>query len=293
MAVSKLNIKLGAHMSIAKGLHLAFERGKLTGCDTIQIFTRNSNQWRAKPLTDEEISSFKEGLEASGIAPVIAHNIYLINLASPKPSLYDKSQATFWEEMQRAEVLGISYLVFHPGSHMGAGEEEGLRQIARALDEVLEKGKDFKLELLVETTAGQGTQLGYRFEQLSQLLSYMEQPRRLGICLDTSHIYAAGYDISTEDGYRTTWEEFERLIGISKLGVIHLNDSKSALGSHVDRHQHIGKGHLGLNAFSRLLNDPRFKDIPMILETPKGVDCNGEDMDVVNLHTLRELICHI
>ncbi len=277
-------------MSIAQGLHRAFERGKLTGCDTIQIFTRNSNQWQAKPITDEEIASFREARDASGIAPVIAHDIYLINLASPKPGLYDRSQAAFWEEVKRAEALGISYLVFHPGSHRGAGEEEGLKQIAKALDEVLEKGKNFNVELLVETTAGQGTQLGCRFEQLSQLLSYMEQPQRLGVCLDTSHIYAAGYDIGSKEGYLVTWEEFERLIGLSRLKAIHLNDSKTALGSHIDRHQHIGKGYLGLDTFSRLLNDSRFKDIPMILETPKGVNPSGEDMDIVNLRTLRGLV---
>jgi deoxyribonuclease-4 len=277
-------------MSIAKGLHLAIERGQNVGCDTVQIFTRNSNQWRSKPLTDAQITAFTQTQAAAGISPVIAHNIYLINLASPQPRLYHASLNAFWEEMQRAEALGIPYLVFHPGSHMGAGEDKGLQRIAQALNELLARGKDFALELVLETTAGQGTQLGYKFEQLAQVLSCMEQPQRMGICLDTSHIYAAGYDIGTPEGYQATWEVFEQLIGLSKLKVIHLNDSKSSLNSRVDRHQHIGQGQLGLTTFSRLLNDPRLQHIPMILETPKGGNPAGEDMDVVNLRTLREMI---
>jgi deoxyribonuclease-4 len=277
-------------MSIAQGLHLAFERGRRVGCDAIQIFTKNSNQWRATPLTVEEVNSFRQAQTSSGITPVIAHGIYLINLASPKPQLYHGSVTAFWEEMQRVETLGIPYLVFHPGSHMGAGEDVGLGRITRALNELLLRGQDFGLELLLETTAGQGTQLGYSFEQLAQLLASVEQPQRIGICLDTCHIYAAGYDLGTPQGYQDTWEAFERLIGWPKLKVIHLNDSKSTLGSRVDRHQHIGQGHLGLAPFSWLLNDPRFQDIPMILETPKGINAAGEDMDAVNLRTLRGLI---
>ncbi len=282
--------RLGAHMSIAKGLPLAFERGQRAGCDTIQIFTRNSNQWRAKPLSDKQVTAFKQAQAASGIAPVIAHSIYLINLASPQPELYHKSIAAFREEMQRAEQLGIPYLVFHPGSHMGAGEDNGLRRVAQALNELLMRCQDFRLQLLIETTAGQGTQLGYNFEQLAQLLSYIEQPRRMGICLDTCHIYAAGYDIGAYEGYQATAEAFERLLGWPMLKAIHLNDSKPSLDSRVDRHQHIGAGALGLEPFSWLLNDPRLQDIPMILETPKGVDAGGVDMDIVNLRTLRGLV---
>ncbi len=284
------NLRLGAHISIAKGAHLAFERGQQAGCDAIQIFTRNSNQWQAKPLTDKQITDFKQAQAASGITPVIAHDIYLINLASPQPELYQKSISAFREEMQRAERLGIPYLVFHPGSHMHAGEDNGLQRIAQALNELLGRSRDFKLELLIETTAGQGTQLGYKFEQLAQLLSYIEQPQRMGICLDTCHIYAAGYDIGAQTGYQTTIELFERLIGLSKLKAIHLNDAKSPFSSRVDRHQHIGEGHLGLDPFSWLLNDPRLQNVPMILETPKGVDASGEDMDIVNLRTLRGLL---
>jgi deoxyribonuclease-4 len=282
--------RLGAHMSIAKGLELAFMRGQQVGCDTIQIFTHNSNQWQSKPLTGEDIAAFHKARVSSGIAPVISHNIYLINLASPELKLYDKSINAFWEEMQRAEALGIPYLVFHPGSHMGTDEDAGLQRIAKALDELLTRGEHFKLELVVETTAGQGTQLGHNFEQLARLLTLIQQPQRLGICLDTSHIFAAGYDIGTAQGYASTWGTFEHLIGWPKLKILHLNDSKKGLGSRIDRHQHIGQGHLGLEPFSWLINDPRLQHVPMILETPKGISPDAEDMDLVNLRNLRELV---
>jgi len=281
--------KLGAHMSIAKGLHLAFDRGHATGCQTMQIFLRNSNQWQAPPLKDSDINIFKQKQAASEITPVFAHEIYLVNLASPDNNIYDKSCQALWQDMRRAEDLGIPYLVFHPGAHTGNGETQGLKRIAQAINALLEKAKDFKLQLLLETTAGQGTVLGYRFEQLAEILAQVEQSERVGICLDTCHVFAAGYDLSTDKGYQKTWREFERVLGMKRLKLIHLNDSKRELGSRVDRHQHIGQGELGLDAFSRLLNDQRLQEVPMILETPKELNPDGEDMELINLEQLRNL----
>ncbi len=282
--------RLGAHMSIAGGLSKALLRGKEAGCDTIQLFTRNSNQWRAKPLTPQDIDAFRQAQKTTGITPLIAHDIYLINLASPKPQLRHLSKAAFLEEIKRAEVLGIDYLVFHPGSHMGAGVDEGLGRIAKAINELLEKTPEFNVQLLIETTAGQGTQLGRTFQELASLLSYIKQVKRVGICLDTCHIFAAGYDIANLLGYKRMRDDFSRIIGLDKLKAIHLNDSKSKLASRVDRHAHIGLGHLGLSTFSRLLNDPLFNSVPMVLETPKEKNDAGKDMDVVNLGILRGLI---
>lgn len=278
---------LGAHMSIAGGVDKAILRGKSIGCETIQIFTKSSNQWRAKPLTPEEIHRFQEAREESEIQPVFGHTSYLINLGSPNEELWRKSVESFLVEMERCAVLQLPYLVTHPGTHMGAGEETGLRRVGQALDEILARTHGSGVMILLETTAGQGSNLGYRFEHFARLIEESAYPDRLGVCLDTCHVFAAGYDLRTPDAYHRTFEEFHALIGLGRLKVIHLNDSRGELGSRVDRHEHIGLGRLGLEAFRLLLNDPRFRDLPMVLETPKGPDMKE---DIQNLATLRSLI---
>lgn len=278
---------LGAHMSIAGGIDLAPLRGKEVGCRTIQLFTKSSNQWRARPLPPEEIDRYRANLQVTGIGPVVAHDSYLINLASTDPGLHRKSMAAFLEELERAEALGIPYLVTHPGAHMGAGEETGLRQVANSIRELLKRTKDYQVQVIIETAAGQGTSLGHRFEQIAALLDQIGLPERTGVCLDTCHIFAAGYDIRTPDGYADVIGAFDTVVGIPHLKVIHLNDSKKELGCRVDRHEHIGKGAIGLEAFRCLLTDPRLKGIPMILETPKDDDFLLSDRR--NLDTLRRL----
>jgi deoxyribonuclease IV len=276
----------GAHMSIAGGMHKAFERGSEVRCKTIQIFLKSSNQWKAKPLTEEDRALFREAQSKSRISPVIAHDSYLINLASPDPSLRRKSLDAFIEEMKRANFLGVPYLNLHPGAHMGAGIGEGIARVAAALQEALnEVGPP--VILLLENTAGQGSSLGSRFEELAAIMERINIPARLGVCLDTCHVFAAGYEIRTEEGYGDTMREFDRLIGLEKLLAFHVNDSRKDLGSRVDRHFHIGKGCIGLSAFRFLVNDSRFEKIPKILETPKGAT-NREDKR--NLATLRSLV---
>ncbi|MBI5042640.1 MAG: deoxyribonuclease IV [Nitrospirae bacterium] len=278
---------LGAHMSIEGGVSNAPLRGKKVGCDAIQIFTKNNNQWKSKKITDKEITAFKENLDRTVIKAVASHNAYLINLASPRKNVYKKSLNAFYDEMQRAEELGLPYLVFHPGAHLGEGEDIGIKRIAESINLLLSKKPQTNLMLLLETTAGQGTHIGWRFEQLAEIINLVEQKEKMGVCIDTCHIFAAGYDISTEEGYVKTFDEFDRIICLKRLKLFHLNDSKKGLASRVDRHEHIGKGMLGLNTFKMLLNDKRFKDIPMILETPKEKDMKE---DKRNLSTLRYLI---
>jgi deoxyribonuclease-4 len=280
--------RLGAHMSIAGGVDKAILLGHEVGCDTIQIFTKSSNQWRAKPLTDGEIERFAANREKYGISPVVAHDSYLINLASPdKEGLLTKSREAFLVEMERAETLGIPYLVMHPGSHLGAGVEEGLKTVAESFDWLFSRTANLKLIVLLETTAGQGTNLGFTFEQLRTIIDTVEDGGRFGVCLDTAHIFAAGYDITTREDYENTLQEFDRIIGLRRLKAVHLNDSKKDLASRVDRHEHIGKGALGLEPFRMLLNDARFDELPMILETPKRP---GYAEDKENLAVLRSLI---
>lgn len=281
------DLLLGAHMSIAGGVDLAPLRGQEVGCQTIQLFTKSSNQWRARPLPPEEIERYRANLQAYGIAPAVAHDSYLINLASTDPDLHQKSMASFLEELERAEALGIPYLVTHPGAHVGAGEEAGLRQAANNIRELLKQTKGYRVQVVLETTAGQGTSLGHRFEQLAALLDQIGLPERTGVCLDTCHVFAAGYDIRTPDGYAGALRAFDRIVGISQLKVIHLNDSKKELGCRVDRHEHIGKGAIGPGAFRCLLTDPRLRGLPMILETPKDDDFVAADRR--NLETLRRL----
>jgi deoxyribonuclease-4 len=275
-------------MSIAGGLHNAVLAAQAHGCATVQIFTKNSNQWNARPLTDDDVKLFRQALRKAKLRFATAHDSYLINLASPDEALYQKSIEAFVIELQRAERLGLSYLVTHPGAHLGEGEEAGLARVAKALDEVHRRCQDYKVRTLLETTAGQGTALGYRFEHLARLLQLVQDPGRLGVCVDTCHLFAAGYALAPEKEYQATMREFRRVIGFSWLRAFHVNDSAKPFGSRVDRHAHIGRGFLGLEPFRLLVNDPRFRSRPMILETAKeDGDCN--DMDGINLATLRGL----
>ncbi|RMF88366.1 MAG: deoxyribonuclease IV [Nitrospinota bacterium] len=277
-------MKLGAHMSIAGGLARALQRGAMLGCNTVQIFTKNANQWRAKPLSPAVIAAFLQAKAVSAIDPVIAHDSYLINLASPDDQIFQKSLHACHMEMERCECLQIPFLVMHPGAHKGKGEEEGIRRIVQALDHLHARTDEFRLKLTLETTAGQGTAIGYRFEQLAQILARVQKPDRLAICLDTAHIFAAGYDIRTPAAYQATLKAFDQTIGLERLAVIHLNDSQKPLGSRIDRHAHIGQGYIGKEGFVQIVRDPRLAHIPMILETPKE-----DDADRRNLALLRKL----
>lgn len=279
---------LGAHMSIAGGLDKAIERGKSIGCTAIQIFTKNSNQWRSPSLRHEEIERFKAERGAWGNGALFAHDSYLINLGSPDELLYQKSLSAFQEEYDRCEKLGLDFLVMHPGAHMGSGEEGSLAQIARAVKEVLQHSSKGKTGILFENTAGQGSAVGYSFEHLRTLLDLCSNgSERVGICFDTCHVFAAGYDLRTPKAYEETVKEFDRTVGLNRIKVFHLNDSKKGLNCRVDRHEHIGKGTIGLEAFRCLMNDERFLKVPKVLETPKGEDLAE---DVMNLATLRKLI---
>lgn len=279
---------LGAHMSIAGGLHKAVEAAAALGMQTVQIFTKNNNQWHAKDLAGDAIRAFKTAVRRARLRHTTAHDCYLINLASPDAGLYRKSLEAFIVEMQRAEALGLHYLVTHPGAAVDGNEQAGLQRVAVAIDEAHARCRGFRLKVLLETTAGQGTSLGHRFEHLASILAQVQAPERLGVCLDTCHVFAAGYALSPRKEYRATMRAFNRLIGVKRLRVFHVNDSAKPGGSRVDRHAHIGKGYIGLEAFRLLVNDPRFRNRPMILETPKE-SAGRDDMDVVNLRTLRRL----
>ena len=280
-------MRLGAHESISGGLHKAFDRARSVGCDAMQIFVKSNRAWAVKPLTEEDIARFKAKAEEMGIQPVVAHTSYLLNLASPKEDLWRKSLDTLIVELERCEALGVPWLVLHPGSHVGSGEEAGLARVARALGKVHAATPGFSTPILLETTAGQGTNLGCRFEQLAWLLEHTPEGERLGVCLDTCHVFAAGYELRTPEGYQATMDAFDRAIGLERLKAIHLNDSKGDLGSRKDRHEHIGKGHIGLEGFRHVLNDPRLAGLPGLLETPKSDDLH-EDRE--NLAVLRGLV---
>ncbi len=278
---------LGAHMSIAGGVDKSLLLGKTVDCDAIQIFTKSSRQWAAKPCTKEEIELFDLNRKATGITTVIAHDSYLLNLGSPDGSLRKRSVAAFIDELERCEILGVSNLIAHPGSHVGAGEDEGIKTIAHSLDEVHKACPGYNVKVTLEITAGQGSNLGYRFEQIARMFDATKESDRLRVCFDTEHAFAAGYDIRTKEGYERTFTDFDEEIGIDRLAAFHLNDSKKEFNSRVDRHEHIGKGHIGVEAFRLLLNDQRFWGLPMCLETPKGPDLK-EDKE--NLTLLRSLI---
>lgn len=281
---------LGAHMSISGGLHRAPLKGKEVGCQAIQIFTRNRNRWESKELSSEDIDLFHKACEETSIPVVAAHSSYLINLASMRSNVFEKSVHALFQELERVERLKIPYLVMHPGAHVGGGEKKGLEQIAGALKGVLERTSDYRVKILLETTAGQGTSLGYRLEHLAEILEMAKFRDRLGICLDTCHAFAAGYDFRTVKAYRQFLREFDRILGLARLRLFHINDSKTGLGSRVDRHEHLGAGCIGPKAFSFFLNDPKLAHLPFLIETPKGKNKRGQDWDSVNLNLLKSLI---
>lgn len=306
---------LGAHMSIAGGFHKAVEAASAAGCDCVQLFThapqrwpfeenpasdtasrsarfftKNNNQWRAKELTNADAERFQASLSELGITHPIAHDSYLINLGSPDDQLWKKSIDAMVVELQRAEKLGIPYVVAHPGAFTTSSEEAGIRRIAKGLDEVHKQTKGIKSQVLLETTAGQGSNLGWRFKHLAGIIDRCRDPERLGVCFDTCHVFAAGYPMETKKEYLATIRELDRVVGRKLVKAFHLNDSLKPLGSRVDRHAHIGEGEMGLEPFRHLMNDRRFAKVPMYLETPKGTSDAGEDLDVMNLRTLRGLI---
>jgi deoxyribonuclease-4 len=287
--VSLKGCKFGAHMSIAGGHERAVIAAHEVGFQAVQVFTKNSNQWKASPLTSDQAKSFRQALEETGIRETIAHASYLINLGSPDDALWNKSIEALENEMQRCHQLGIPDLVVHPGAHMGAGEENGLRRIARAVDELHHRTRGLNVTVDLETTAGQGSSLGYRFEQLRIILQLVSDGGKLGVCVDTCHIFAAGYPLNPPSRYDETMKQLDDTIGIDRLRVWHLNDSCRECGSRVDRHAGIGAGKMGKEPFRRLVNDHRFRHLPMILETPKGIE-NGVDLDTRNLRILRRLV---
>lgn len=279
---------IGAHMSIAGGCYKAIARAAEVGCECVQIFSKNGNQWRAKPLTEKDGQLFAAALEEHGITHPLIHDSYLINLASPDDLLWKKSIDAFVEELRRADVLGVPHVVMHPGSFTTSSEEAGIARIIEAFDIVHERTEEVSAICLIETTAGQGTNLGHRFEQIAAMLDGVANSDNLGVCFDTCHVFAAGYPMAERKDYLATFKSFDQLIGLERLKAFHINDSRRELGSRVDRHAHIGHGEMGLEPFRHLMNDPRFSKIPMYLETPKGEE-NGNDWDVVNLSVLREL----
>jgi len=282
-----IRVLLGAHVSIEGGIHTAHERGMHIGCTTIQLFTKSNTRWAASPLSEKEIEKYKEFQRQSRIRPVIAHSSYLINLCAKDRIVLEKSRRAFKDELDRCELLDIPCLVFHPGSHMGLGEHEGIQRIADSLNLLHEQTKDHRVKSVLELTAGQGTAIGYQFQHLRQIIDKIERKERVAVCLDTCHLFAAGYDISTETGYQNTFDEFDEIIGLGRLVVLHMNDSKREVGSRVDRHEHIGRGRIGNTAFRLLMNDARFVRIPKILETPKSKDMHE---DVMNLRKLRRFL---
>lgn len=281
-------MKFGAHMSIAGGMHKAILRGQTATCDVIQVFDKSNNQWRAAPLKSDDLDQYFALIEETGIAVATAHSSYLINIASPDPVLFERSLDSLIEEMERCRTLRIPNLVLHPGSHVGSGETPGLRKVAEAVNMMFDRlSPENEVTLLLETTAGQGSNLGYRFEHLAEIVDMVENDAKIGVCLDTCHIFSAGYALAPRREYRQTIDEFDAVIGLPRLRIVHMNDSKKPLGARRDRHEHIGKGFIGLEGFANLVNDPRLRAVPMILETPKGPELVE---DIENLKVLRGLV---
>jgi deoxyribonuclease-4 len=278
---------LGAHMSIAGGVHMAIERGYSIECTAMQIFVKNNMQWFAPPLAPHQIRAFVDHQQRKQISAVFAHANYLINLAATNPQFHANSLRALAEELTRADALELPFLVMHPGAHLGRGEEAGLDKIVASLDAVFAVIPEVQTRVALETTAGQGSCLGHRFEHIAYIIENVREPERLSVCLDTAHVFAAGYDIGSEASTRKLFRQFDRVIGLERLAAIHLNDSKAAAGSRVDRHEHIGKGRIGLNAFKFIMRDERFARIPKVLETPKGKELRE---DVENFKTLRALL---
>jgi deoxyribonuclease-4 len=280
---------LGAHMSVAGGFHLAVDAAAEHGMECVQIFTKNNNQWQARPMDPESIELFRRRIEETGIRRPCSHSSYLINLASPRDDLRQKSVEGMVIEMERAEFLGLAGVVLHPGSFTTSSEEAGIERIAESLDEVLLITDGLEVEVWLENTAGQGTNLGHRFEQLQAIISRIPESTRVGVCLDSCHLFAAGYPLGSPEEYASTMTAFDEIVGRDRLRAWHLNDSKKELGSRVDRHETIGEGHMGLEPFRHILGDPRSAELPMYLETPKG-DRDERTLDAINLETLRSLI---
>lgn len=280
-------MRLGVHLSIAGGAHNALLEAQRLELEAVAMFVRNQRQWRAPALRDEEVELFRETRKLTGIAPVVAHGSYLVNLAG-EGDFYNKSLVATADELDRCCRLGIEYLVIHPGSCVDV--QAGLRRIAESLTAIMGAAPKRGPKILLESTAGQGNCLGCSFDQLAEILSQVRPAGRFGVCLDTCHIFADGYDIRTREGYEATMEAFDKAVGLKHLMAIHLNDSLKDLGSHVDRHAHIGKGKIGLEAFAHLVNDPRLTDMPMILETPHGTTPDGENLDEINIATIRRLV---
>jgi len=285
--------RFGSHLSVAGGLENAIGEALRLQCDCVQIFVKNQRRWRAAKLSDDAVMRFKDAVRAApslGVHPIVAHASYLLNLASPDSETRTRSIEAMIDEVERCEALGVSSLVFHPGAHRTGTLEEGIAHVATSLDEVHQACPGFRTTILLESTAGQGSAIGWQFSQLAAILDRVSEPDRLGVCLDTCHLFAAGYDIRTAGAYATTMDELHRTVGSDRVKCIHVNDSKRELASRVDRHEHIGKGRIGKPAFAHLINDPRFFGVPMILETPKGKDGRGVDFDKTNLRRLRAMI---
>jgi deoxyribonuclease-4 len=279
---------IGAHMSIAGGVAEALNRGKAAGCECVQIFTKSSRQWVSRPYTKDEIEAFKLTLGESGVRMVVAHDSYLLNLGAPDDKLRKRSVAGLIDELERCETLGVPYLIAHPGAHVGSGEEAGIAAIARSIDEAHKSCAGFRTAIALEITAGQGSNLGYRFEQMEQIFDAVKENERLRLCFDTEHAFAAGYDLRDAEGYERTFGELDEKVGLKRLVAFHVNDSLKPFHSRVDRHQHIGKGYIGAEAFRRLINDPRFAGLPMCLETEPGPDMADIIADIATLHRLLE-----
>lgn len=277
---------LGAHMSISGGVHRAIERARSIECTAMQIFVKNNMQWFARPFLREEIAAFLDHPQRGEIRGVFAHANYLINLAATNPQFHANSIRALSEELTRADQLRLPFLVLHPGAHLGAGEEAGLEKVVASIDQIFAGIPKVKTRIALETTAGQGSCLGHRFEHLAYIIENVREPERLCVCLDTAHVFAAGYDLTSEAGSRKTFRAFDLTVGLEHLAALHLNDSKTARGSRVDRHDHIGQGQIGVEAFRFIMRDRRFRKIPKVLETPKGKELR-EDVD--NLATLRSL----
>lgn len=280
---------IGAHCSIAGGLAEAVKRGALLGCSCIQLFTKNSNQWISPPLLQSDIDEFQLEMAKGPVVSAFAHSGYLINLASPEEDTLKLSLDSMRSELQRAEALELPFVVVHPGSHKGKGELAGILQVVASLEMLLEESEGCRVKIALETTAGQGNSVGHRFEHFSEIFVRLsaKYQRRVGVCLDTAHIFSAGYDIRREKGYNDVMEKFSDMVGFDRLLAVHLNDSAKGLGSRVDRHENLGKGCIGLKAFDMILNDGRFLNVPMVIETPKGGSCEA---DKRNLRIIRSLI---
>lgn len=278
---------LGAHMSIAGGLHLALTRGRDVGCSVVQIFLKNQRQWTARPYTDSEVREFRAAWKATGVRVVFAHANYLINLATPVAAEWRRAVDVFHDELERAEALGLPFVVIHPGSHRAAGLDEGIRRVARAIDVLHDRMRGERVRIVLENTAGGGATIGRSFEELAAVVGAVREPDRVGVCLDTCHLFAAGYDIRTPDGYESTIGRCRRLLGLRRVRAFHLNDAKQPLGSGLDRHEKIGRGHLGVEPFRRLMNDRRFARVPMALETPKDPEPRADREALALLRRLR------